>query len=281
MTTSHFGVTGFDFEVNKVPSYFMHPQTGEPTFSGGYTIYGENFKPLANVGGQYHLFNNEQFFNLAGEISQLTGLEISHFTSINGGANVLVAFKSGDVSFNIDGKTFDQTNHLILMDNRKGTLPFQVGDNARLHRCDNMFSSTKVVKRINHNSQMPVLMQVLMDQIELQFEANQQFIDWQIRMAGVEVDDKIIQMAKKQLLNLGDTAMSTTMANKLLRLDNSLQTEMAEVGQNAWGLFNGVTHFTTHNLSQAKFFGKMDYPLFGERQNLNSRIVSFLNEQFN
>lgn len=281
MKTEHFSENGFDFEVDKVPSYFVHPQTGEPTFSGGYTIYGQNFQPLANVGGQYHLFNNEQFVNLAGEISQLAGLEISHFTSINNGANVLVAFKSGDTNFQIDGKTFGQTNHLILMDNRKGTLPFQVGDNARLHRCDNMFSSTKVVKRINHNSQMPILMQALMAQIELQFQANQQFIDWQIRMASIEVSPQIIKEAKEQLFNIGDRTISTTMANKLLRFDNCLQTEMAELGQNAWALFNGVTRLTTHELKLDKFFAEKDYPLFGERQKLNSGIVNFLNEKFN
>jgi hypothetical protein len=26
----------------------------------------------------------------------------------------------------------------------------------------------------------------------------------------------------------------------------SIRTEMAELGNNAWGMFNGVTHYTTH-----------------------------------
>lgn len=281
MKTEHFGTTGFDFEVGITPSYFVNPQTGEMSLSGGHTVYGQGAKPLANVGGQYNLFTNQQFVELAEQISEIANLEISHYTSVNGGANVLVAFKNGTDAFTVGGTEFTQDKNFILMDNRMGTRPFQIGSNYRLNRCANMFTSTEVVKHINHNNKMPTLIQELVHQIELQFQADQDFIDWQIRMAGIEVDQKIIQLAKKQLLNLGDTAMSTTMANKLLRLDNSLQSEMAEVGQNAWGLFNGITHFTTHNLSQAKFFGQKDYPLFGERQKLNSGIVSFLNEQFN
>ena len=281
MKSQHFGLNGFDFEVNKVPSYYMNPLTGEQTPSKGYTITGEGGLPISNVGGQYNLFTNQQFVDLAGEISTLTGLEISHYTSMNGGANVLVAFKKGTETLAINGHIYDQTNSLILMDNRMGTRPFGIGSNKTLVRCSNMFTSTEVVKHINHNSKMPFLIQELKHQIELQFEADQQFIDWQIRMAQLEVSPQIIKEAKEYLFNIGDTTMSTTMANKLLRFDNSLQTEMAEVGQNAWGLFNSVTHFTTHNLSQAKFFGQMDYPLFGERQKLNSGIVSFLNEQFN
>lgn len=193
----------------------------------------------------------------------------------------LVAFKKGTETFNVNGHVYDQNNSLILVDNRMGTHPFRIGSNKCLVRCMNMFTSTEVVKHINHNSKMPYLIQELKHQIELQFEADQDFIDWQIRMAGIEVSPQIIKEAKEYLFNIGDTTMSTTMANKLLRFDNSLQTEMSDVGQNAWGLFNGVTHFTTRNISRDKFFGQMDYPLFGERQKLNSGIVSFLNEQFN
>lgn len=281
MKTEHFGATGFDFEVGITPSYFMNPETGEMSLSGGHTVYGQNYKPLANVGGQYNLFTNKQFVELAEQISEMASLVISHYTSVNGGANVLVAFKNGTDTFSVGGTEFTQDRNFILIDNRMGTRPFQVGSNYRLNRCANMFTSTEVVKHINHNSKMPYLIQELKHKIEHQFENDQRFIDWQIRMSSIEVSPQIIKEAKEQLFNIGDRTMSTTMANKLLRFDNSLQTEMAEVGQNAWGLFNSVTHFTTHNLSQAKFFGQKDYPLFGERQKLNSGIVNFLNEKFN
>ncbi len=281
MRNCHYDQNGFDFEVAKVPSYFANPETGDFMPNGQYTILGESNTPIGNVGGQYSLFTNARFMELANAISNITGMEISHYTSIDSGKNILVAFKAGDTSFQIGEQIYSQDNKLILMDNRAGTRPFIIGANRTLHRCSNMFSSTNVVRAINHNSKMLQLIQELKDQIEKQVVAEEKFIQWQIKMASIEVSPQIIQEAKSLLFNLGDVQISATTANKLLRFENSLETEMAAVGQNAWGLFNGVTHFTTHNLSPSKITGKADFPLFGLRAKMNEQIYDFLTEKFN
>jgi hypothetical protein len=43
--------------------------------------------------------------------------------------------------------------------------------------------------------------------------------------------------------------LPTQKLNKRDDILASVRTEMAELGNNAWGLFNGVTHYTTHVMS--------------------------------
>ena len=64
--------------------------------------------------------------------------------------------------------------------------------------------------------------------------------------------------------------ISTQMSNKLSRFYIDLNGELQQKGDNLWGLFSGVTKFTTHSLgkdtNESKMFngvnGKKDRQIF-------------------
>jgi hypothetical protein len=63
-----------------------------------------------------------------------------------------------------------------------------------------------------------------------------------------------------------DKQVSTVTRNKLSRFYIDLNGEINQKGDNLWGLFSGVTKYTTHSLTkndntQAKLFGT-----YGERE---------------
>jgi hypothetical protein len=57
-----------------------------------------------------------------------------------------------------------------------------------------------------------------------------------------------------------DKEYSTRKKNQLITFETDLQNELASKGETLWGLFSGVTKFTTHSMkktdnSEAKIFG--------------------------
>jgi hypothetical protein len=55
--------------------------------------------------------------------------------------------------------------------------------------------------------------------------------------------------------------LSTNKKNKLVRFNYDLGIELAQKGSNLWGLFSGVTRYTTHSMkrgdnSESKMFGR-------------------------
>ena len=88
------------------------------------------------------------------------------------------------------------------------------------------------------------------------------------RMSEVRMTDKVKDLVTKSLFSLDSTIdlsrnlseLSTVTQNKLARFSADLSTEVAGKGDNLWGLFSGVTRYTTHSATkgssdEAKLFG--------------------------
>jgi hypothetical protein len=88
------------------------------------------------------------------------------------------------------------------------------------------------------------------------------------RIGKNDIDSVIRDLFKlEKSVDLKDEkSISTVTRNKMSRFYIDLDGEMKQKGDNLWGLFSGVTKFTTHSLSkndntQAKLFGT-----YGERE---------------
>jgi hypothetical protein len=86
------------------------------------------------------------------------------------------------------------------------------------------------------------------------------------RMIEVPFTDVLRERVSKAILNIEpkidikDRAnISTRTYNNLKRLDLAMDREIGQKGSNLWGLFSGVTRFTTHDLTgdtkEKKMFG--------------------------
>jgi hypothetical protein len=91
-------------------------------------------------------------------------------------------------------------------------------------------------------------------------------------MSEVEIDQKVRDMVLTRMLNLqgeerlvDQTTLSTQKKNLLSAMEVSISGELETKGQNIWGLFSGITHYTTHSLkgdaNENKLFGR-----FGNRE---------------
>lgn len=71
---------------------------------------------------------------------------------------------------------------------------------------------------------------------------------------GAYVTDQEIEGLKRKVLNIAPSEnikeISTRKANQLAMLNTSIEKEMTAIGRNCFGLFNSVTHYTTHKKKQ-------------------------------
>jgi hypothetical protein len=96
-------------------------------------------------------------------------------------------------------------------------------------------------------------------------------------MMDVKIDEQIVNDAKNYILQISNEDMlldkvSTRKLNQLESLNMDIVSEMKDVGGTAFGLFQGVTKYTSHTVKQKEeVFGN----IFGTVANINKRAYEF------
>lgn len=272
MTATTHGPT-LNWEVAEMPHIVSGP-LGHKINLGKTLWNGETGGYLSSRSKDYEILPNGKFSEICSLIAEKHGLTINHFTSSNGGKKVLAAFKRPEQPFKICG--FEIENHLILINSHDGTKCFEVGSNNRLHRCDNMFKSTFVEIKIRHNR----FMWDEIEKFELAVIGYDETLKRELqtieRFADVKISPQVIEDAKKMVFGaaINGGEISTATANKLIRFQESIDTELAALGNNFFGLWNGVTHYTTHNML-IKERGEYDFPLFDKAATINEKAFKW------
>jgi phage/plasmid-like protein (TIGR03299 family) len=213
----------------------------------------------------YVPYQNDELLELLFRISGQSGLKVHTGGSFKGGEKVWFQLKSNDLvlpndriegfisGFNsFDGKTS------LAFGNAKVTVS-----------CQNSFWTgyKQVATKLRHSSQMRPRIDEILRQIDvLLVEEQEQFAEIQklgnIRMTA-EVRDlitrKLFEIGVEERLDGGN--ISTNKSNKLIRFNYDLGIETGQKGDNLWGLFSGVTRYTTHSMkrgdnSESKMFGR-------------------------
>lgn len=222
---------------------------------------------------KYPAMSNKEFTELAELAAESFGIKISHYTSRKGGKQVLVAFERPETEFKIG--QWGVKNHLVFVNSHDGTKAFEVAAVNKLYRCNNMFASAakNIGLKIYHNSNFDVAIEELkLELLQVDTLLAQEFEELN-RWQHVEIDPKIITEAKAMLFPQ-QGKITTTETNKRLAFDESMHLEIEKLGHNLFGLFNGVTHYTTHNFMK-KEIDTRDYPLEGKRAEYNDNIFEF------
>ena len=80
-----------------------------------------------------------------------------------------------------------------------------------------------------------------------------------------------------QLVNYhNEDGLSTNVKNKLSRMYIDMGGELQEKGDNVWGLFSGVTKYTTHSLSKDDNTENKMFGAYGNRERKIFKELSVL-----
>ena len=222
----------------------------------------------------YQPVPNALFKKTVNDMSKLTGFELKGFVEGYGGKKLFAYLKS-------DGQKmggFDFDNYMVIGNSHDYSSGFFIGTVHNMVRCQNRWGIVKkgAMYSIPHTKSSETKIEDLI----LSFETYQEDMSVTKRNLDlwkeIDIDQNLREMMIERVLRieLGNEDCSTRTKNKIEALNSSIEMEMADIGENALGLFQGITHYTTHVMNQKnRVFGN----LLGQSYDINRRAMDFCN----
>lgn len=193
------------------------------------------------------MYNNE-FVENAHKISEITGFPIEGFQEINGGKRVLAYFKNTDPNFSLVGEKLE--DYMVLGNSHDGSTSIFLGNSHTIIRCMNSFGSIVQNMKIRHTKTQGMKFADVLRDIEEYFMGVKKLERTFEKFREIKIDPLIIQALADRLFDMDNNQeISKGKLAKIADFKQSVIQETGDLGDNYWGLFNGVTHYTTHKMN--------------------------------
>lgn len=221
----------------------------------------------------YKPFHNQDFTELVKEMSMVSGFELVGFNQLYDGRIVLGHLKNNLENFKIGDHKID--DYIVLGNSHDGSRPLFLGTTTLLVRCQNQFSSISNIESIRHTKSATEKIQGLVEAFTMYLNIRRNMYQNFEKFQSVKVDQQVKDLVLRKLLDIKDEEtledLSTRKQNQYDLIDNRIISEMEDLGQNLWGMFNGITKFTSHDLKNDNSgFGN----LFGTSAGINQKAYS-------
>ena len=213
----------------------------------------------------YVPYQNDQMMELLFKVSQQTGLDVHRGGLFGGGRKVFVQLKSNDLTLGTDRIE----GYVTGINSFDGSTSLSFGPSSKTISCQNTFFGVykDLDSKVRHTKNMELKIDDICRQIEGVVQEETNVFGSIVKMSETRFDDIIKDRVIKSLFNIDRNvdikdvdSLSTVTQNKLSRFYIDLNGEIQEKGDNIWGLFSGVTKYTTHSIgkgdnSENKMFG--------------------------
>lgn len=221
----------------------------------------------------YQPYQNEQLFDLLEKVSSKTGLKIKKGGYFGDGEKVYIQMKSDDLVMPNNDKVEGYVTGINSFD---GSTSLAFGNSTITISCMNTFfaSYRELNSKIRHTKNMLMKIDDICNQVDKNLEEETKLFERIKRMSEVKMDAKVKELVVRALFDIDsklpkknwEKELSTNVKNKMQRFEMDLQTEVAQKEDSLWGLFSGVTRFTTHSITkndntETKLFG-----IYGARE---------------
>jgi hypothetical protein len=215
---------------------------------------------------------NATFKDVVNQMRRVTGFELDGFVEGYGGRKLFAYLKSERNKM----AGFDFDNYMVIGNSHDYSSGFFLATTHTMIRCENQWSNVKKnqLYSIPHTSASEERIEALVARFEVFMEdlnkTKRELELWK----QIDVDQTLREMMIQRILNieLGEEDCPPRKKAKMEILTSSIETEMADIGENLLGLFQGVTHYTTHRLEQKnRVFGNMN----GNSLNINNKAIGF------
>lgn len=228
-------------------------------------------KVLSVMSDGYHPYQNQDLLELLFKVSQQTGLELRKGGEFKDGARVYFQLKSGNLTMpndRIEG-------FLTGINSFDGSTSLAFGPSNVTISCMNSFFAAfrSIQTKVRHTKNMTVKIDEICSGLEKVLDQEKEIFDNILKLSETKVSDKNIDSVLRKLFNIkpevnynDDEQTSTNLKNKMSKFYVDLDGEMKQKGDNLWGLFSGVTKFTTHSLSKGDNTEAKMFDVYGERE---------------
>lgn len=206
------------------------------------------------MSSSYVPFQNHELIELLDKVSTQTGLELQRGGSFKDGRRVYVQLKSGDMALNGD----KIEGFLTGINSFDGSTSLAFGPSNITISCMNTFFSAfkSLETKIRHTKNMVIKIDDICREMDkLLIEEKNIFSDIKMlsetRFGASTVDDVIRKLFNvDKAMDVMDEKISTRTRNNINQFYVDLNGELQQKGDNLWGLFSGVTKYTTHSMSK-------------------------------
>lgn len=235
-------------------------------------VRNDNGNVLSLTKKTYHPATNEKFTEVVSRIHEFTGFEVEGYSVFQGGRKVLAFLKNHEKMRIGD---FDSDNYMVVGNSFDRSTGFFTGISSVVIRCTNQFSQLQTTRTIRHNQQINMkldeLVRFFKDYMKQEQQLKEVFEAWNRQTMDVSTVEAFVD----HVLEIPKENVSTVKLNNSASLFDSINTEMAAMGPTAYGMFNGLTHYTSHVVKSS---GKMFGNLAGHPYVLNQRGYRFIKQ---
>lgn len=276
---------GLDFTIEKAPLFALNKdgvQVVSPYFG---LINSKTNECLNTVKEGYTVSQNNDIVEmvLRGMESFGSELKVSKAGSLNGGRKVFIQLEIEGI-----GKVVNDVikRYVTIIDSNDGSTSLSIGIGDLTMSCSNQFSKfyAKGDAKFRHTATIEQKLRTIPQLIELALNKSLQQISVYNHFASTEVSKHLAHEMVKHVLGFDRvitsmaelSSKSTKSINIMDKLYNHIEREIADKGQNMWGLHSGVTSFTTHEISVPKRDNaRIESVLIGGAYKMNQSSLQF------
>lgn len=237
-------------------------------------IRNDTNKVLSVRGEGYQPYQNEEMAELLYRVSNKTGLQVHRGGFFGEGEKVFVQLKSDDLKLGNDRIE----GFLTGINSFDGSTSLAFGPSSLTISCRNTFFAAfrQMTTKIRHTKNMIIRVEDVCQKLEAALKDEKEIFTNIVKLSETSFDQTVKDAVTRQLFKIPkDVALtdqeqiSTRTRNQMERFYIDLNGELNEKGSNLWGLFSGVTKFTTHSLSTTKKQYNPDqkmYDQYGDRE---------------
>ena len=234
-------------------------------------IREDNNAVLSVANESYCPYQNEQLVELLDKVSQQVGLPIHKGGSFGDGEKVFIQLKSGDLKLGTDRIE----GFITGINSFDGSTSLAFGPSNITISCMNTFYAAfrNITTKVRHTKNMVLRIDEICKGLEKVLDEEKGLFEDITKLSETRMTERNQDWVTRLLFDIERQveltdleSISTQKQNRLSRFYVDLNGELKEKGDNLWGLFSGVTKYTTHSYSKSDSTETKMFGMNGERE---------------
>lgn len=248
---------------------------GQEIISKKALVRSDNGKLIGIRSNNYHPVFNRDLEAIKERILETNAFEFKGHQEFKNGKRLLSFFESKQKNLAICGETVK--DYLIIGNSHDTSSKLFLGTSNYMIRCENQFSEK--IRSYERRHDRPFNIDELkIEELVVQYELGRKKLYHKMeRLRHKDADVSVIRQLAQKLFNSTENTEKLDVMpanNQKQILLNCIETEIKDLGPTLWGVFNGVTRYTSNHLKGNPGFGVVNG--IGER--MNREALLFLSE---